>query len=119
MTKAYGMDLRERALRFVIAGESRHAVAERLGISPSCVIKWLARYHKTGSIKPDKMGGHVPRKIAGSDRDWVLAQVKSGDVTLLGLTDGLGERGLKVDIRTTWNFLRREGLSFKKNGSWC
>ena len=31
MTRAYGIDLRERALRFVTAGESRHVVAERLG----------------------------------------------------------------------------------------
>ena len=41
MTKPYPMELRERAVRFVEAGESRHAVAARLGISPSCVIKWL------------------------------------------------------------------------------
>ena len=31
MTKPYPMELRVRAVRFVEAGESRHAVAERLG----------------------------------------------------------------------------------------
>jgi len=118
MTKSYPMELRERAVRFVNAGASRHAVAERLGVSPSCVIKWLDRYRKTGSVKPAKIGGHVPAKIAGKYRDWVLAQIASGDVTLQGLADGLAERGLKVDYRTMWNFVHREGKSFKKNGSW-
>jgi putative transposase len=119
MTKPYPMELRERAVRFVDAGESRHAVAERLGVSASCVIKWLARYRQTGSVKPGKMGGHVPRKIAGPHREWVLGQIANGgDVTLQGLADGLAARGVKVDYRTVWNFVHREGKSFKKNRSW-
>ena len=118
MTKPYAMELRERAVRFVNAGESRQAVAVRLGVSASCVIKWLDRYRKTGSVKPAKIGGHVPPKISGEHRDWVLAQIAAGDVTLQGLADGLAERGLKVDYRTMWNFVHREGMSFKKNGSW-
>jgi putative transposase len=118
MTKPYPMELRERAVRFVNAGNSRHAVAERLGISPSCVIKWLALHRRTGSVKPGKIGGHVPLKISGAHREWVLAQIAAGDVTLQGLADGLAKRGLKVDYRTMWNFAHREGKSFKKNGSW-
>ena len=118
MTKPYPMELRERAVRFVSAGESRHAVAKRLGISVSCVVKWLARHRDTGTVKPAKIGGHVTPKIAGAQRDWVLVQIKSRDVTLQGLADGLAVRGLKVDYRTMWNFVHREGLSFKKNGSW-
>ena len=73
----------------------------------------------TGSVKPGKIGGHVPRKIAGEHREWVLQQIAAGgDVTLQGLADGLAARGLKVDYRTMWNFVHREGKSFKKNGLW-
>ena len=119
MTKPYPMELRERAVRFVNAGESRHAVAERLGVSPSWVIKWLDRYAKTGSVRPGTIGGHVPRTIAGEYRDWVLEQIDGGgDLTLQGLADGLAARGLRVDYRTMWNFVHAEGKSFKKNGSW-
>ncbi len=118
MTKPYPMELRLRAVRFVEAGESRHAVGERLGVSVSTVIKWLQRFAKTGNVAPGKVGGHVRPKIAGTHRDWVLAQVKAGDVTLHGLADGLAARGLKVDAVTVWNFLRREGKRFKKNGTW-
>lgn len=118
MTKPYPKELRDRAVRFVSAGESCHSVAKRLGLSPSCVIKWLARYRKTGSVAPGKIGGHVPFKISGEHREWVLAQMAVGDVTLQGLADGLAERGLKVDYRTMWNFAHREGKSFKKNDFW-
>lgn len=118
MTKPYPMELRLRAVRFVEAGESRHAVAERLGVSVSCVIKWLQRFSRTGSVAPGQVGGHVKPKIAGPHRDWVLAQVEAGDVTLHSLAAGLAERGLKVDAVTVWNFLRREGKRFKKNRSW-
>ena len=71
MTKPYPMELRLRAVRFVEAGESCHAVAERLGVSVSCVIKWLQRFSKTGIVVPDKVGGHVKPKITGADRDWL------------------------------------------------
>ena len=118
MTKPYPMVLRLRAVRFVEEGQSRHGVAERLGVSVSCVIKWLQRFSKTGSVAPGKVGGHRRVKIAGEHRDWILGQVKAGDVTLHGLAKGLATRGLNVDAVTVWHFLRREGKSFKKNGSW-
>ncbi len=119
MTKPYPIEMRMRAVVFVEAGQSRHAVAERLGVSVSCIVKWLLRYKVTGSVKPGKVGGHVKPKISGEHRNWILEQVASGSgVTLQGLADGLGRRGLKVDYRTMWNFMKREGKSYKKNGLW-
>ena len=119
MTQAYPLELRERAVRFVAAGQSRHAVAGRLGVSVSCVVKWMLRHKATGSVAAGKVGGHVKPKISGGHREWVLEQVAAGgDVTLQSLTDGLAERGLKVDLVTVWNFLRREGKRYKKNGLW-
>jgi putative transposase len=119
MTKPYPIELRQRAVRFVQAGESRHEVARRLGVSVSCVIKWLLRHKATGSVNPGKVGGHRPRKIAGEHRDWVLGEIAAGgNLTLQGLADGLAKRGVKVDYRTMWNFVHREGKSFKKNGLW-
>ena len=119
MTKPYPMEMRLRAVGFVKAGQSRNAVAKRLGVSVSCVVKWLLRYEATGSVNPGQVGGHRPRKIAGEHRDWVLQQIAAGgDVTLQGVADGLAARGLKVDYRTMWNFVHREGKSFKKNGLW-
>jgi transposase len=82
------------------------------------VVKWLQRYCATGSVAPAKIGGHVPPKIADSNREWLLGRIEAGNFTLQGLADELeAERGLKVDYRTMWNFVHAHGLSFKKNRS--
>ena len=53
--KLYPMALRMRTVRFVEAGQSLHAVAERLGVSVSCVIKWLQRFPQTGRVHMAKL----------------------------------------------------------------
>lgn len=115
MTKPYPMEMRERAVKFVEAGESRHQVAERFGIAASTVIKWLARHARTGSAAPAQMGGYRSKKIIGDYRDWLLERMAAGDYTLQGLADELEGQGLKVDYKTIWTFVHEEGQSFKKN----
>ena len=117
MSKPYAMELRERAVRFVLAGESRHSVAERLGLGASTVIRWLDRYKKTGTAAPAKFGGYRKPKIIGPYRNWLLERIGRSDFTLQGLADELEERGLKVDYKTVWKFVHREDLSFKKKRS--
>ena len=111
--KPYSMDLRERAIARVEAGESARSVAATLSLSPSSVIKWAQRVRDTGNVAPGKMGGYRPKAIAGEHRLWLLQRAKS-DFTLRGLVVEFGERGLKVDYRTVWNFVHAEKLSFKK-----
>jgi putative transposase len=31
----------------------------------STAINWVQRFHETGSVKPDQIGGYRPKKIAG------------------------------------------------------
>jgi transposase len=109
------MDLRERVVRAVeIEGLSRRAAAERFGLGLSTAIRWLQRVRATGCARPGKMGGHKPRKIAGAHRDWLLARCRERDFTLRGLVAELGERGLKVDYRSVWEFVHSEALTYKK-----
>ena len=100
MTRPYSLDLRERAVARVAAGETVRAVAALLRVSISSVVKWSH--------------GHRP-KVLLPHRDWLLARIAGGQAfTLRGLVAELAERGLKVDYRTVWNFVHAEGLSFKK-----
>lgn len=115
MTKPLSMDIRERAVARLDAGETVRAVADALSIAPSSVVKWSERRRTTGSVAPGKVGGHVPRKIRGAQADWLRARMAEGAFTLRGLVAELAERGLKVDYRTMWAFAHAEGLSFKKN----
>ncbi len=115
MVKPYSTDLRERAVSAVIDGETTRAVAERFGVAVSSVIKWHQRYRSTGTVAPDRMGGH--RKIIlEPHRDFIIDKInRTPHLTVRGLRDILAERGIAVSRHAVWTFLHREGLSFKKN----
>ena len=115
MTKPLSMDIRDRAMARLDAGETVRTVAEALSVAPSSVVKWSQRRRTTGSAAPGRIGGHAPRKIRGAQADWLRAWVADGAFTLRGLAAELAERGLRVDYRTMWAFAHAEGLSFKKN----
>jgi putative transposase len=108
------MDLRERVVAAVEAGESRRGAARRFGVSESVAVKWLQRVAATGSVRPGQMGGHVRPALEG-ERDWLLARIAEGpDVTVRGLSAELVARGVKAGPYAVWSFFRREGLTFKK-----
>ncbi len=112
----YSMDLRERVVGAVkIEGLSRRAAAARFGVSYSAAIEWLKRVEQTGSVEPRQVGGYKPKKISGAWRDWLVERCKTKDFTLRGLVAELGDRGLKVDYRSVWEFVHAEGLSHKKD----
>ena len=115
MTRPLSMDLRERAMARLAAGESIRVVAAALSVSPSSVVKWSQRLRTTGSAAPGRIGGYAPSKIVGVHRDWLVERTRTAAFTLRGLVAELAERGLAVDYRTVWKFVHREGLSFKKN----
>lgn len=113
--RPYSIDLRERAVSALVAGDAASAVAERFGIAKSSVIKWHQRYRATGSVAPARMGGYR-RIILAPHRDFIIDQIaRTPHLTLHGLKDMLAMRGVGVSHNAVWHFLRREGLSFKKN----
>jgi transposase len=115
MTRALSNDLRERVVTAVGAGESCRSVAARFGVSVSSVVKWSQRYRATGSVAPGKMGGHR-RRVLEPHRAFIVERInQSPHLTLHRLKDELAARGVPVSHNAVWQFLRREGLSFKKN----
>ena len=115
MVRPISNDLRERAVSAVLAGESCRSVAARMGVAVSSVVKWCQRYRETGSVAPGQMGGHR-KSVLDPHRDFILERIEqTPHLTLHGLKDELAARGVKVSHNAVWLFLRREGLSFKKN----
>lgn len=115
MTRPYSDDLRERVVSAVRSGESCRAVARCFGVAVSSVVKWHQRYRETGSVAPGKMGGHRPWGLE-PHRDFIVEEIdRTPHLTLHGLKDILAARGIAVSHQAVWRFLRREGLSFKKN----
>lgn len=115
MARAYSLDLRERVVAAVASGLTCRAVASTFSVSVSSVVKWSQRQRATGSPAPGKMGGHR-RYVLESERDWLLQRVEAdANLTLHGVCRELADRGKAVSCDTLWRFLRREGISFKKN----
>jgi len=115
MAKPYSVDLRERVVDAVKAGATCRAVAAAFQVSVSSVVKWSQKSRRTGSVAPERMGGHRPWVLEG-EREWLLARItEKPDLTLHALLGELKARDVRVCRDTLWRFLRREGISFKKN----
>ena len=115
MGRPLSNDLRERIVNAIEAGESCRAAAARFGIAVSSAVKWAQRYRASGSVAPGKMGGHRKR-ILEPHRAFIVERInQTSHLTLHGLKAELAARGVKVSHDTVWQFLRREGLRFKKN----
>jgi transposase len=96
MAGAYSLDLRERVVAAVTAGQSCRAVAATFKVSVASVVKWSQRLRATGSAAARAMGGNRPCALAG-ERNWLLSRlVEQPDVTLRALLAELAQRGIKA-----------------------
>jgi transposase len=115
MTRAYSNDLRERVVSAVRSGDSCRVVADQFGVAVSSVVKWSQRYRATGSVAPGKMGGHRKR-VLEPHRAFIVERInQTSHLSLHRLKAELAARGVSVSHTAVWEFLRREGLRFKKN----
>jgi transposase len=114
MARAYSLDLRERVVGAVAAGQSCRAVAATFKVSVASVVKWSQRFRATGTAAAHKVGGRRPYALAG-ERVWLLARLtEKPDITLRALAAELAARGIKVSYFAVWHFFEHEGISFKK-----
>jgi transposase len=117
MARAYSLDLRERVVAAVTAGQSCRSAAKTFMVSVASVVKWSQRQRAIGSPAALKMGGRRPYLVA-RERDWVLSRIaEKPDLTLRALLMELADRGLVVSYYALWHFLQHEGVTFKKKPS--
>jgi transposase len=57
MSSALSVDLRQRVVRAVEAGASRHQAAERFGVSLARASCWCGQFAQAGHVAPKPMGG--------------------------------------------------------------
>jgi transposase len=114
MARAYSLDLRERVVSAVAAGQSCRSVAKSFMVSVASVVKWSQRHRAVGSPAALKMGGRRPYVVA-REKDWLLARIaEKPDLTLRALVEELADRGLVVSYYALWHFLQHERVTFKK-----
>ena len=115
MAKPYSQDLRERVKQAGDEGHTQRAVAAMLKIGTATVERYMGRWRQTGSLTPDKFGGHKKHKL-----DAHALQVKSlvedePEQTLVELRDKLAQLRIMVSLSALDRFLRASGLTYKKN----
>jgi transposase len=110
----YSMDLRERVVRAVDAGEGpQEQIAVRSSVSSRWIRSLLARRAATGSIAPKPHGGGRERPIRGEAAESVRAALKEApDATLEGLREAIGFGGC---LMTVWRAIERLKIARKES----
>lgn len=118
MPKAYSLDLRERVVRFVENGHSRHAAATHFGVSVSFVVKLMKAWQTRGSLAPKEAGGRRHAKLE-PHRAFLLERIgEKDDITMPELAAELAAAtGVQVDPASLSRWFIRAGYRFKKNAA--
>ena len=119
MGKPYSMDLRERIVACVEAGQSCRAAARVFGVSASTAVRLAAAQRVQGHVAPQPQG-----RVAGTagklapHTAFLLEVVRAEpDITLKELAGALAEtHGVKVQLSSLHRALVRAGTSYKKKG---
>jgi transposase len=110
----YSIDLRERVLNEIDAGEgTQEEVARRFRVSTRWIRKLLARRAATGSIAPEPNRGGRKLLIQGEAAESLRAAVRDNpDATLEELRQATGFTGC---LMTLWRALERLRITRKKS----
>lgn len=114
MPKSYSGDLRERVIEIVeTEGASRREAAERFEVSVASAVRWLQRWHESGSAAPKPRGGSVSPLEKCAAR--VLAVIaKHPDLTLIETVGELRRQRIRTSKSALSRFFGRHGITFKK-----
>ena len=120
-TRAFSLDLRQRAVDLFLSGEyTKKQIARLLKIGESTLKKYIRQYQETGDLNPLE---RKPRESAACNnpmvRDAVVALVQErNDATLQQYCDALDERcGIRISVPSMCILLQDLDLRFKKNRS--
>jgi transposase len=116
--RTYSEDLRVRVVMAVAGGCSRRAAAKRFAVSASSAIRWVELQAETGSVSPRRRSGKS-RSPLEPHASWLLDLIaKESDLTLAEIVQRLlRDHGVHTTDSSVDRFLKRHGVSFKKNSA--
>jgi len=114
--RAYSLDLRERIVAAVAAGEGHAAVARRFGVAVATIGNYLRLRRETGALAPRPRPGGQP-EIGPAQYPALLAQLQvAPDATLAQHCMTWAEtQGQLVSVSTMDRTIARLGWTHKKN----
>ena len=110
-------DLRLRIVNMVKSGASRRQAAAHFEVSVKSAIRFAKQFDTQGHVEAKK--GRLRKSRLDPYREDILAWIEqTPDLTLLELCERLAQaHGLKIATSTLDDWLRAQGLSYKKNGT--
>jgi putative transposase len=117
--KSYSQDLRDRIITALEAGtEPQRAIAERFGVSGSCVEKLWQRWRRSGSSAPKPHAGGQRGALKDPLALLRTAVAKQPEATLAALRDPVvAAQGPRVSPAPICRALQRLRLARKKSRS--
>ena len=117
--RPFSLDLRQRIVEALQSGQTRPQVAERFGVSPATVGRFIRQWREQSDLTPRPITGR-PRAIPTADQELLqLLQeliTTQKDATLESLSQALQEKtGRKVSISALQRNLVWLGYSYKKS----
>jgi len=115
--RAYSVDLRERVVEAVKAGQSQRSVAKRYDLSRRSVRRYLQR-EACGKLAADPRPGRA-RALGETECEVLRRQVEAHrDWTLGRRAEELAkETGIKLKKSSVGSYLKRLGITHKKRAS--
>lgn len=114
MGKPYSEDLRRGVVEAIESGHTYEEAADLCGVSVSSVSRFLTRWRRTGSVRPERFGGYkgyALERHRSRIMRWVGAQP---DITLSELRARLTKEKVAISQTSIFRFLRHLGFTFKK-----
>jgi transposase len=113
--RAYSVDLRERIVAAVDAGQPWQEIARRFSVSRATIRNYLRLRQETGGLAPRPRVGDQP-EIGPERYPQVVAQLRADpDATLAQHCERWAvTQGQVVSVSTMWRTIRRTGWTLKK-----
>lgn len=118
MGRGYDRALRERVVRAADNGMSARAAAARFEVGVATAIRWVRRWRETGDL--DDPPVRPKKSVLDDHARWLarwLARLREAEPELScrAVSERLARaRGVRVHQSTLWYWLRRNGVTFKK-----
>jgi transposase len=95
---------------------SRHAAAERFGISVSSAVRFVKEWRESGATRAKRIGGDQRSRRIEEHHDAIMNAIEAKpDLTLIEIAAMLeAEWGASFAPSSIWRFLDRHGVTFKK-----
>lgn len=115
MARPLSLDLRVRVATALAEGATVREAAERFGVSAASAVR-IGQLARAGrGLGARRMGGNRPPLLLGATEALSRRLAAKSDWTVRALAADLRADGIAVSHDTVWRFLRRQGLTFKKN----